>query len=158
VRDSVKYPDDMVVISWMCSDGSRRAPIKIPKRVPFLKESKREGDRWGYGRVWKERDCLLDLATRGQFARRADGPAPRCGWSEITTRASSSTPRLCDPRGQSVGDPRMVRLVRLDGLPVCRWRSEILFLFSLRFFDIMIWIWIFWDHSSWLCLIPLNQS
>jgi hypothetical protein len=41
VRDSIKYPDDMVVISWMCSDGSRRAPIKIPKRVPFLRERER---------------------------------------------------------------------------------------------------------------------
>jgi hypothetical protein len=32
----------------------------------------------------------------------------------------------------------MVRLVRLDGPPVCRGRSEILFLFSLIFFEIMI--------------------
>jgi hypothetical protein len=52
--------------------------------------------------------------TCEQFVRRADSPAPRCGWSEITTRVSSSSPCLCDPRGQSVGNPRTVRLVR-DG-------------------------------------------
>jgi hypothetical protein len=52
VRDSKKYPDDMVEnlaeSPGMCSDGPGSAPIEIPKREAFsLRGSKREkGEDW----------------------------------------------------------------------------------------------------------------
>jgi hypothetical protein len=47
VRDSKKYPDDMVEnlaeSPGMCSDGPGSAPIEIPKREAFsLRGSKKE--------------------------------------------------------------------------------------------------------------------
>jgi hypothetical protein len=82
MRDSKKYPDDMVEnlaeSPGMCSDGPRSAPIEIPKREAFsLRGSKKErwekiGSGWG-----KEKRCLLDFIPRpGSHLRaaRADGP------------------------------------------------------------------------------------
>jgi hypothetical protein len=157
--------DNLTESPWMCSDSPGSAPIEIPKEgfLSWERAREREKDEGLCGLGKKEDACWLSnpwpwphlrvaranspRCTRGQ-SRRTDSLAPRCERSEITTRASSSSPRLCDPRGQSVGDLRTVPLVRLDGPPVCRGWSEILFLYSLIYFGIKIWIWIFWDHCS----------
>jgi hypothetical protein len=137
---------------------------ECPKRNPqgeglFLRESKRKRDGWCLGRVWEERDCLTYLLAARSHLRTAradslrgartvrhpgaDGllfhPEPRVPLQAPSTHADS--PRRTGGRSAEYG--RAVRPTAADS-------PTSLFHFSLIYSEIRIWIWIFWDHCSWI--------
>jgi hypothetical protein len=149
MRDSKKYPDDMVEnlteSPGMCSDGPGSAPNEIPKREPFsLSGSKKERKKRRGSGLGKKKGWLLDYIPRpgshpraawadgprhprGQSARRADGPDPRRGRSVITSRTTSEAPPPHKSRGRSALPWRTVRQEQPDGPPYYRRQSDLLF-------------------------------
>jgi hypothetical protein len=137
MRDSKKYPDDMVEnlaeSPGMCLDGPGSAPIEIPKRETFsLRGSKKERKKVTWVGLGKEKECLLVFIPRpgshthaaradgprrprGQSARRADGPLllPERPVPHLFPTSHADGPRR--PGGHSSRSGRTVRPIAADG-------------------------------------------
>jgi hypothetical protein len=83
MRDTKKYPDDMVEnlteSPGMCSNGPGSAPIEIPKREAFtLKGSKKREKGMNWLRWRKRKKGWIDFIPRpGSHPRAAQADGPR---------------------------------------------------------------------------------
>jgi hypothetical protein len=119
MRDTKKYPDDMVEnlgeSPGMCSDSPGSAPIEIPKRETFsLRGSKKERKEI-LGSGWEKRRSHVCFHPRGLGPTRGRSAAPPRTVREARGRsgAPARTVRYCFQNDRCrTSSPRAMRMVR----------------------------------------------
>jgi hypothetical protein len=147
---------------WGCARTVRGVPwSKSPRGGFFLEREQERGKEMGFFSVWRRRShvCLIYRSWARPHLRAArtnslrgvrtvwhpdtDGPLLYPEPSVLPRAPSNRADGPCRTGGRSARYNRTVWPTVADS-------PSSFFLFSLIYFEIKIWIWIFWDHCSWI--------